>query len=53
MAMQPRAWMTSYFFSAWMSRFIDLVRASSPISPDHWHLLILDGHISHVSVEVV
>jgi hypothetical protein len=53
MAMQPRAWMTSYLFSAWMSRFIDLVRASSSISPDDRHLFILDGHISHVSVEVV
>jgi hypothetical protein len=53
MAMQPRAWMTSYLFSAWMLRFIDLVRVSNPISPDHQHLLILDGHISYVSVEVV
>jgi hypothetical protein len=53
MAMQPRAWMTSYLFGAWMSRFIELVRASSSISPCHRHLLILDGHISHVNVEVV
>jgi hypothetical protein len=53
MAMQPRAWMTSYLFGAWMSRFIELVRGSGSMSPSHRHLLILDGHISHVSVEVV
>jgi hypothetical protein len=53
MAMQPRAWMTSYLFGAWVSRFIELVRASGSITPEYRHLLILDGHISHVSVEVV
>jgi hypothetical protein len=35
MAMQPRAWMTSYLFGAWMSRFIELVRNSNSISPNH------------------
>ena len=53
MAMQPRVWMTSYLFGAWISYFIELVRKSSSISQEHCHLLILDGHISHVSVEVV
>jgi hypothetical protein len=53
MAMQPRAWMISYLFGAWMSRFIELVRNSSSILLDHRHLLILDGHISYISVEVV
>jgi hypothetical protein len=53
MAMQPRAWMTSYLFGAWMSQFIELVQASGSLSPVNRHLLILDGHISHVSVEVV
>jgi hypothetical protein len=36
-----------------MSRFIELMHASSPISPDHRHLFILDSYISHVNVEVV
>jgi hypothetical protein len=36
-----------------MAHFIELVRASGTISPVHRYLLILDGHISHVSVEVV
>jgi hypothetical protein len=53
MAMQPRAWMISYLFGAWVSRFIELVQEAGSISPDHRHLLILDGHISHVSIEVV
>jgi hypothetical protein len=53
MAMQPRAWMTSYLFGAWVSHFIELVHESGSISQEHHHLLILDGHISHVSVEVV
>jgi hypothetical protein len=53
MAMQPRAWMTSYLFGAWVSRFIELVRESGSISQEHRHLLILDGQISHVSVEIV
>jgi hypothetical protein len=35
MAMQPRAWMTSYHSGAWMSHFIELVHASGPISPSH------------------
>jgi hypothetical protein len=53
MAMLPRTWMTSYLFGAWMSHFIKLVRNSSFISLEHRHFLILDGHISYVSVEVV
>jgi hypothetical protein len=53
MAMQPRTWITSYLFAVWMSRFIELVYTSNSISPEHRHLFILDGHISHVNVEVV
>jgi hypothetical protein len=36
-----------------MSRFIELVQAFGSLSPVNRHLLILDGYISHVSVEVV
>jgi hypothetical protein len=53
MAMQPRAWMTSYLFSAWISHFIESVRRVGSISPERRHLLILDGHNSHVTLEVV
>jgi hypothetical protein len=53
MAMQPRAWMTSYLFSAWISHFIASIRRNGVISPDHRHLLILDGHCSHATLEVI
>jgi hypothetical protein len=50
--MQPRAWMTSYLFSAWISHFVTSIRRHSVLSPEHRHLLILDGHNSHVTLEV-
>ena len=53
MAMQQRAWMTSYLFSAWISHFIASVRRVGDISPQNRHLLILDGHNSHVTLDVV
>jgi hypothetical protein len=53
MAMQQRAWMTSYLFSAWISHFIASVRKVGAISPETRHLLILDGHNSHVTLDVV
>ena len=52
MAMQLRAWMTSYLFSAWISHFVASIRCHSLISPQQRHLLILDGHNSHVTLEV-
>jgi hypothetical protein len=53
MAMQPRAWMTSYLFSAWISHFIECVQRTGGISAQQRHLLILDGHSSHVTFDVV
>jgi hypothetical protein len=53
MAMQGRAWMTAYLFSAWISHFIESVRELGGISPARRHLFILDGHNSHVTLEVV
>jgi flagellar biosynthesis GTPase FlhF len=53
MAMQPHAWMTSYLFSAWISHFLESVRKLGGISPEHCHRFILDGHNSHVTLEVV
>ena len=53
MAMQQRAWMTTYLFSAWISHFIASVRRECGISPENRHLLILDGHNSHVTLDVV
>jgi hypothetical protein len=53
MAIQPWAWMTSYLFSAWISHFIELVRRFDVISSEQRYLLILDGHNSHISLDVV
>ena len=53
MAMQPRAWMTTYLFSAWISHFIESVRRMGAVSIDQRHLLILDGHASHITLDVV
>ena len=52
MAMQPRAWMTTYLFSAWISHFVESIRRVDTISENHRHLLILDGHNSHVTLDV-
>ena len=53
MAMQPRVWMTTYLFSAWISHFIESVRRMGAVSTDQRHLLILDGHASHITLNVV
>jgi hypothetical protein len=44
MAMQAKAWMTAYLFSAWISHFIESVRRLGGISPTTRHLLILDEY---------
>ena len=53
MAMQPNGWMTAFLFSAWISHFIEIVKERYGISESNRHLLILDGHGSHVTLEVV
>ena len=53
MAMQKKAWMTAYFFSAWISHFIKFVSSLGGISPTRRHFFILLGHNSHVALEVV
>jgi hypothetical protein len=53
MSMQPWAWMTSYLFSAWISHFIECVQRMGGISTENMHLLILNGHYSHVTLDVV
>jgi hypothetical protein len=52
MAMQPRVWMTAYLFSAWISHFVASIGRSNGISPTQRHLLIFDGHNSHITLEV-
>lgn len=53
MAMQPRAWMTSFLFLKWISHFVKCVEPLGGVSLERRHLLILDGHCSHVSIDTV
>ena len=45
--------MTAFLFSTWISRFISIIRERYGISEHYRHLLVLDGHGSHVTLEVV
>jgi hypothetical protein len=44
--------MTAYLFSAWISHFVAAIQRTSGISPTQCYLLILDGHNSHITLEV-
>jgi len=52
MAMQPNGWMTAFLFFAWLSHFVTIVKERYGISQEDRQLLILDGHGSHVTIEV-
>jgi hypothetical protein len=49
MAMQTKAWMTSFLFKEFFSFFKDYV--PSGISQTNRHLLIIHGHGSHVTLK--
>ena len=53
MTMQSKAWMTQFRFSNWISHIINSLESRGGISPENRHLLIVDGHNSHVTLEVV
>ena len=53
MAMQPEAWMTQFLFSNWITHFINCLSTRGGVSHERRHLLIVDGHNSHVTLEVV
>jgi len=54
MAMQPKAWMIAILFDKWISHFIVSIQNSgSNLSPTNRHLLILDGHNLHVTLNVL
>jgi hypothetical protein len=53
MAMQTKAWMTGFLFSSWIAHFVKALESRGGISPTNRHLLILDGHNSHVTLDVV
>ncbi|MCO5581984.1 hypothetical protein L7F22_035873 [Adiantum nelumboides] len=51
MAMQRKAWMIGELFQAWIDQFKSTI--ARDMGFENQHLLILDGHGSHVSLEVV
>ncbi|KAI5073619.1 hypothetical protein GOP47_0011632 [Adiantum capillus-veneris] len=51
MSMQRKAWMTGELFQAWLDHLIKSI--NEHMGFEHRHLRILDGHGSHVSLEVV
>ena len=53
MAIQRNGWMIAFLFSAWITHFLSIVKRRYGISETNRHLLILDGHGSHVTLEVV
>ena len=53
MGMQPNAWMTRWLFESWISYFIECLKRGSGIDLNNMHLLVLNGHNSHVTLEVM
>ena len=53
MGMQQNAWMTRWLFESWISYFLEYLKSGPGIDHSKRHLLILDGHNSHVTLEVV
>ena len=53
MGMQQNAWMTRWLFESWISHFLEYLKAGPGIDHTNRHLLILDGHNSHVTLEMV
>lgn len=53
MAMARKTWMSGPLFYTWLSHFIARVKESFDLSQTSRHLLILDGHNSHVTLEVI
>jgi hypothetical protein len=53
MAMQPQAWMTTFLFDTWISHFIAALNKRGGVSPTNRHVLVLNGHNSHVTLDVV
>jgi len=53
MAMSTKAWMTNHLFIEWMLHFLLILEEKYNISPSNRHLLILDGHGSHMTMKVI
>ena len=53
MGMQQNAWMTRWLFESWISYFLEYLKNGLGVDHSNRHLLILDRHNSHVTLEVV
>jgi hypothetical protein len=51
MAMQKRTWMTTFLFKEFLSFFNKLGPGGMPLN--NQHLLILNGHGSHVTLKAI
>jgi hypothetical protein len=51
--MQDKAWMTGYIFFKWLDHFLCHLHLQGGISQSNRHLFILDGHGSHVTLDVI
>ena len=53
MGMQRNAWMTRWLFESWISHFIECLKKEHGVDLANCHLLILDGHNSYVTLEML
>jgi hypothetical protein len=53
MGMQKNAWMTGHLFEKWLNHIAEHLEKKGGLSPTNRYLLILDGHNSHVTIEVI
>ena len=51
MGVQHNAWMTKFLFESWIAHFLRVLGKGPGVSPTNRHLLIVDGHTSHVTIE--
>ena len=52
MGVQHIAWMTKFLFESWIAHFLRNLSKGLGVSQQNRHLLIVDGHTSHVTIEV-
>ena len=51
--MSKKGWMDNHLFAQWMDYFLNSLTTRGDFSPSQRHLLILDGHKSHISLQVL
>ena len=52
-AMQNKGWMDSNLFPQWMKQFIKILQERRGLSPIKRHMVVLDGHKSHATLDVI